>query len=306
MVGWMVLAACVSGKPPAAATTEPAGAVAPVGGPWVHDLFATHPLVGRIWDVDEARFVDEAGLVRALRTVDHVLLGEKHDNADHHRLQARVVRALAPPVVAFEQLEEGAPVGDATTSAELAQRVGWEESGWPSFDLYAPVFDAVFETGAGVRPAHPTRDTLQVAMRQGIEALPEALTTGLPDVTLTQAHRDDLAEEITEAHCGHATDEVLRWMIRGQQLKDAWMARALATAGPGAVLVAGNGHTRRDRGVPRYLSASTATLSFVEVVEGSHAPSDHQAPADFVWFTPRVDDDDPCERFREQLESMAR
>ena len=28
--------------------------------------------------------------------------------------------------------------------------------------------------------------------------------------------------------------------------------------------------------------------------------------ADFVWFTPRVDDVDPCEAFREALENMKR
>jgi len=27
-------------------------------------------------------------------------------------------------------------------------------------------------------------------------------------------------------------------------------------------------------------------------------------PFDYVWFTPRVDESDPCEKFREQLEKM--
>jgi hypothetical protein len=28
------------------------------------------------------------------------------------------------------------------------------------------------------------------------------------------------------------------------------------------------------------------------------------AQYDFVWYTPRVDDLDPCDRFKEQLEKM--
>ncbi|HSQ65689.1 MAG TPA: hypothetical protein VLM85_20855, partial [Polyangiaceae bacterium] len=69
-------------------------------------------------------------------------------------------------------------------------------------------------------------------------------------------------------------------------------------------LVAGNGHTRGDRGVPYYLaalepSARAVTVSFVEV-NGASEPSGYAAdePASFLVFTPRVDDDDPCAKFR--------
>jgi hypothetical protein len=29
-------------------------------------------------------------------------------------------------------------------------------------------------------------------------------------------------------------------------------------------------------------------------------------PFDYVWFTPAVDDEDPCEKFRKPLERMGR
>src|SRR4051812_674712 len=51
-------------------------------------LDVDHPLVGRVWDVKNATFITRDALWAKLVTADYVLLGEKHDNPDHHRLQA--------------------------------------------------------------------------------------------------------------------------------------------------------------------------------------------------------------------------
>jgi hypothetical protein len=82
------------------------------------------------------------------------------------------------------------------------------------------------------------------------------------------------------------------------------MAEAMLANGgaDGAALVAGNGHVRSDRGVPEYLrraGATSVSLSFVEVRKGEVDPAAYAAdqPADFVMFTPRLDDDDPCAKF---------
>ena len=70
---------------------------------------------------------------------------------------------------------------------------------------------------------------------------------------------------------------------------------------------------RRDRGVPRYLaawapekSAQSLLLAEVDSVNRAAQPDfdTRFAVFDYVWLTPRVDDIDPCERFREQLERM--
>src|SRR5512133_3700789 len=78
------------------------------GRSWESKLHRDHPLAGKIWDVRASRFVDEASLVSALAGARTVLLGEVHDNPDHHVLQARLLRALAgagrTPKVAFEML----------------------------------------------------------------------------------------------------------------------------------------------------------------------------------------------------------
>ncbi len=94
-------------------------------------------------------------------------------------------------------------------------------------------------------------------------------------------------------------------MSLAQRVKDAMMADLmLSHASPdGAVLIAGDGHVRTDRGVPEYLRRSGArsiSISFVEVRKGEHDPSAYaeEQPSDFVVFTPRLDDEDPCAQFR--------
>ena len=107
-------------------------------------------------------------------------------------------------------------------------------------------------------------------------------------------------------------------MLTTQTMKDAAMAAALVRGGQaagrdGAVLIAGNGHVRADLGVPWHLrrmapGKAVAAIGLLEVEEGENDPSAYGAgfdggtlPFTFIWFSPRVDNLDPCEKYAEQL-----
>ena len=75
------------------------------------------------------------------------------------------------------------------------------------------------------------------------------------------------------------------------------------------MLIAGNGHVRKDRGVPTALArlgeAGVLSVAFTEVQQGETDPSGYAVewhaatlPFDYVWFTPRATDADPCEGMR--------
>jgi hypothetical protein len=78
----------------------------------------------------------------------------------------------------------------------------------------------------------------------------------------------------------------------------------------------GAGHARSDRAVPFHLrrmapGRAIISLAFLEVSTGADAATAYAAPFDgetlpfdYVWFTPRVDIRDACERFEEQLKKM--
>ena len=61
---------------------------------WQAPIGRDHPLSGRIWDVADARFVDEGTLLEHLIDVRYVVTGESHNNPDHHQLQLRILEAL--------------------------------------------------------------------------------------------------------------------------------------------------------------------------------------------------------------------
>ena len=96
------------------------------------------------------------------------------------------------------------------------------------------------------------------------------------------------------------------------------MAESLVAASDpdAAIVVAGAGHVRNDYGIPVYLRAKAPdkrviSIAFVEVDKQKTEPQsyalaypDGRLPFDYVWFTPRVDDEDPCEKFKSQFDRM--
>ena len=54
----------------------------------------TRPSPGLIWGVAAEKPVNRAALEQRLGSATMILLGEKHDNADHHRLQGDVLTDL--------------------------------------------------------------------------------------------------------------------------------------------------------------------------------------------------------------------
>jgi uncharacterized iron-regulated protein len=272
-------------------------------------LGGQHVLLGQVYRGQER--VTREVLFSALEHARYLVLGETHDNRDHHQLQAQLVQRFlaAQPgaAVAFEMLDEDdASALSAQTPSELERRVDWANSGWPDFALYQPIFEAALNARARVVAAHPSTEHVRASM-QGV---PEAdarelhIDTPLPETQVKAQH-----DEIREAHCGHGNDQMLTAMQRAQVYKDAFMAHAIAQTHVPTVLVAGRGHARNDRAVPYFLdraaAGDTLSIAFIEVDDRREDPSAYDTEAfDYVIYTPRASDEDPCEKFRKQLEQM--
>jgi uncharacterized iron-regulated protein len=99
-----------------------------------------------------------------------------------------------------------------------------------------------------------------------------------------------LERDIIDGHCGQRPeDKRLAGMVEAQRARDARMAASLKGS---AVLIAGAGHARRDRGVPLYLaSADVISIAFQEVGD---ATPDYRGQFDYVWFTTAAPRKDPC------------
>ena len=132
ILGVLALLAANCAPPLDAARAEdtPLDSPLPPAPPWSSEHLRDHSLAGRIYQPASGRFVSPSALIAALGRADIVLLGEKHDNADHHRLQDWVLRALIAkgrrPAVASAMFTAGkaraSPAHLAKTPRALACR----------------------------------------------------------------------------------------------------------------------------------------------------------------------------------------
>ena len=229
---------------------------------WEHQHGSDHPLAGRIVDVDDQTLIDEATLVERIAEADIVLIGESHGNRDHHRLQARLVRAMGSAVdaVVFEMIDIDQQAAVALhlqtqpgNTPGLGPALAWETSGWPDWALYEPIAAAAVAVDAEIVAGNLPPAAVDKLMAEGLVALDPALVarTGLAE-PLEPSLAGRLVATIDEAHCGFAPDDLLPAMLDVQRGRDALMAdRLVAIKGRGkSVLIAGAEHVRRDWGVP--------------------------------------------------------
>ncbi len=303
---------------PAQATPQP-----PPAPPWESRLDAGHELVGRIWSPPEGRFLAFEELAERLQRADILLLGEKHDNPDHHRLQAWALETSAAlgrkPAVAFEMVDasRGAVLrGYAGDAAGLGPALDWDKSGWPAWATYQPIAEVALRAGAPMLPANLTAEQVRGLARSGgsppVGLDPRLDLAGPFDPKAAEA----LAEDIRQGHCNMLPDRAIPGMVLVQRARDATMAAALADAlaiegRDQAVLVAGWGHVRKDVAVPVHLTRllpdkRVFALAVMEVGQGRPAAEQATAdlPFDAVWFTPRLDDEDPCAMMAEQMKKV--
>jgi uncharacterized iron-regulated protein len=237
-----------------------------------------------------------------------VLLGEVHDNAEHHRRRLAVLRrAFAAgwrPALALEQLdrERQAEIerarrerpGDAAhVIARAAPETGW------SWELYRPFVELALEFDVPLVAANLSRADARRIARDGPAAVFEtaalaALGLDRPVAADWQAAQE---REIDAGHCHMLPRPQWAALARVQLARDAVLAAALREHAPrGVVLLAGNGHVRRDLGVPRWLAPEQRprVLAVGYLEEGDAAPP---GAFDAVVVTRRAERDDPCAAF---------
>jgi len=159
-----------------------ASALAPLSA-WVSKLGKEHPLVGKIWSPAAQESVLPTEVLRAATEADVVLVGETHDNPDHHKLQAWLLRQLAlkgkRPAVVMEMI--GAEKSDTLANVLLASnvtadsvgtRLDWDNSGWPSFAIYRPIMEAALGGNLTILPGDASKDQVRQVSQQGLGALP--------------------------------------------------------------------------------------------------------------------------------------
>ncbi|MFC3612379.1 ChaN family lipoprotein [Lutimaribacter marinistellae] len=243
-----------------------------------------------------------ADVIEAMQAADVVILGEVHDNPAHHRIQAEAVSAIDARAVVWEMLtEEGAARVNARVVSDpekLREEIRWAELGWPPLSMYLPIFGAAPDAlvfGALVpRPAARAAMETGPAVAFGADAARYGLTIPLPGDEQAEREADQM-----RAHCDALPVEILPQMVAIQRLRDAVLTRAILnaleeTGGPVAVIT-GNGHARKDRGVPTFLARMRPGVRVF--VLGQSEDGLIEGEYDVVLDSPAAEREDPCAAF---------
>jgi uncharacterized iron-regulated protein len=122
---------------------------------------------------------------------------------------------------------------------------------------------------------------------------------------------------IRQGHCGLLPERAVDAMAAAQRTRDDRIARALVEArertGLPVVLLAGNGHLRRDIGVPLHLAALRPQARVVSIAllerpeaEDEGAAEAERRPFDLAVQTDAQPREDPCAALRERMQPRPR
>lgn len=267
---------------------------------WLSPHGREHAELGQIRELASGQSLSPQQLVERLAAAPRVLVGERHDNPDHHALQLWLSRELAAQraqgSVLLEMLNPDQQA--RVTQAQARSRVGqlgdpfqtlaWQ-AGW-DWSLYGPLVLHELRQPYPLLAANLDRgEILQIYQQR------PALQGRASTASAVQAK---LLEDIRESHCGLLPDSQLPAMLAVQQQRDRRMAERLLAAPQPAMLLAGAFHVRKDLGVPLHLADLGAGQGNAVLVLAEVGRPVAPGSADYVWYTTAMPTQDHCARLR--------
>ncbi len=296
-----------------------------------------HPLCGQIHIAEPGRLKESAKTcdakgwlsmredIRATVVAGGaVMFGEVHDNPLHHDLRSRLGMSNFASVTMEQVSNDKSAVLDTFWREtaknfkdgdidKLKTAVDWANGGWSKYN-YDAIFLAILKGGQPIFAGDAPLETVKAIAKGGDAAVSAEDKTRLAlDKPLGEKLDAASLAEIETAHCNAMPKEALGGMAYAQRFRDATLADGVITAiskRGSTLLIAGNGHVRKDRGVAWYLGQrkpdiKTLSIQLIEVEEGktdaaAYVPQDPDGKpaADYVIFTPRAARTDPCEAMK--------
>lgn len=260
-----------------------------------------HPELGQIVELRTGAQLTPAQLLERLAATPKVLVGERHDNPDHHALQLWLLRALA------EQRPQGSLLLEMLTPDQQAKvdrvradidagqvpqdmlgTLNWQP-GW-AWSLYGPLLQHALRQPYPLLAANLKR-------REVVQIYAQVPQLDGP-ASSAQPVRDALLKQIRQSHCNLLPQSQLPAMLAVQQQRDRRMAEALIAAPEPSLLFAGAFHARRELGVPLHLQDLGAAKGVQVLILAEVGSQVTAASADYVWYTPAQPEQDHCAELR--------
>lgn len=258
------------------------------------------PLAGRIWNTQSEQFVELEHILDQLPAGSWLLLGETHENMDHHRVETEIIEYLATQsklgTVGLEMAHtEQQTLLDSAMRGEIEitpENLAWQK-GWPWEWYEAPVSSAL-KLAKRVVAGDLTREVkMQAYMDTSLE------------VPASAEYKEFMLNLLFESHCGQMPKSQLSNMLNVQYSRDRAMLNTIqANTDPNQVnlFLAGTVHARDDLGIPYWQPELNSTSVLMIAAQASSDPRDYypdsytQVPAaKYLLFTPSYSYQSGCD-----------
>ncbi|MEO9386039.1 ChaN family lipoprotein [Chromobacterium phragmitis] len=251
------------------------------------------PPPGRIVDTASGRELSPDALLARLGAAEMLLVGEKHDNRQHHQIEVWLARRLAvarpqgsvllemltpsqqPKVDEVKAWLQGDP---SVRPSRVRELVAWQ-SGWP-WALYGELAMTLLRAPYPLLAANLDRE--QMRAYYASRERPQGRASRDPRAS------SRLEEVIRGEHGGKMDEGMMASMLAAQQQRDRRMAERLLAAPKPAMLIAGAYHALRDVGVPLHLADLAPGRAATVLALAEEGVELGREQADYVWHTAKA------------------
>lgn len=264
----------------------------------------------RILDTHDGNILSREQLIERIADNAFILLGELHDNPQHHKHRGELLTALqqrTPLTVVAEHLERGKRYAASNDLKSDLERAGFDARGW-RWPLHEAMFAQISAAAIPLFGGNIPRETARNTVRQGESALPAELAKIIAEAPLDESAQDNLVTDLLDSHCGQLPTGMLEGLQLAQRGRDAAMFDVMRqNSNTGATaLLAGNGHVRLDYGIPSLIrkhlpDARHVAIGFIEETNDQEIDArSYRERFDYVWVVAKVESrNDPCASFGE-------
>jgi uncharacterized iron-regulated protein len=235
-----------------------------------------------------------------------LLLGEVHDNPQGHKLRYELLRQRVEagwrPAIVMEQFDrENQDLVDkaqkgCADAACVIQVVGGARWDW---QLYYPVIQLALTYHLPLVAGNLSRADASRVVRDGVASSFDlkSVKEYKLEQPLPPAVASAQQQEIVTGHCNMLPEMMIGGMVNAQVARDIWMAKIIRDQQPrDVVLIAGNGHVRKDIGVGYWINQVAPALSVRSV--GFIEDRENGGRYDSIQTLAPQQRDDPCKQVK--------
>ena len=208
-------------------------------------------------------------------------------------------------VIVSEHLVSGKEITYSGSLLEDLEAIGFSKKAW-SWPIHEVLYKKFEELSLPVFGGNLSKEDINHIYSGKKFSLSDVLNPLLNRSALTSQSKDKLINDLVVGHCGVVEKDLLTFMFKVQRYRDASLAQ-IATAVAPAIVIAGNGHVRRDYGVPQILKkvnprGHVISIAFLEIDKLSETTDSliknlfRDADTDYIWLTETVSRVDQCEK----------